>query len=247
MMKIGAACVLTVAIAFYVWHISQRPAVFELYVFDTPGAQSLFMRTEDDRRILVHGGSNSDIVRRVTSLLPFYSRRIDTVVALDDDPKHITGLIEIVGRYEVGSVILDHATSSSPAFGVLLDRIAENGIATSSISAGEYVAATPLVVYDVKRSVFTFTAQGQTVLIVPFNPNSVSKKMLEATQPDYVIYSAALTSTAKPKSDLLAGIMQDRRFNIRRSGGVRVTVRPSAAVADKKAPSGARLNIEEIQ
>ncbi len=242
-MKIGAGFLLAILVAAYVWHISMRPAAFELFVFDTPGAPSIFIRTEEDRRILVHGGANSDIVRRVTELLPFYSRRIDTLVALDDDPKHVTGLIDVLSRYEIGSVVLGMATSSNPTFGVFLQRIAEKGVATSSISSGDTIASTSLVVFDIKRGVFTFQAGGDSILIIPFNPNSLSKKLFESARPDYLIYSAVLTSTAKPKSDLLAGIMQDHRFNIRSTGGVRVTVKNAG---NKKAASAADLSIEEI-
>jgi len=242
-------CCIVAGIAAYVGHILVRPGIFELYVFDTPGALSLFMRTEDDRRILVHGGANSDIVRRVTELLPFYSRRIDMVVTLDDDSKHITGLIDMVGRYEIGSVLLGMATSSDPAYEVFLRRIAERGIATSSVGAGDKIASTPLTVFDMKRSAFTFAVDGETILIIPFNPNTLSKRLFEAAKPDYIIYSAALpsgssnsrSSKAKPKPDLLAGIMDDHRFNIRSTGAVRIRVDSDSTdnTGNKKAPHGA--------
>lgn len=240
---------ISAGVAAYVWHISVRTPAFELFVFDTPGAPSLFIRTKDDRRILVHGGANSDVVRRVTELLPFYSRRIDTLVALDDDPKHVTGLIEMVGRYDIRSVLLGTATSTDPTYAVFLQRIAERGIATSSIRTGDIIAATPLRVFDMKKSVFTVVAGGKTTLVIPFNPNTLSKKLFEAANPDYLVYSAALTSKPSPKStkssksDLFAGIMADQRFNIRESGAVRIWMNGNAT-NNKKAPSGASLNIE---
>lgn len=251
-MKIGArkwmgyaagGCLAAACAAAYVWRVSLRPPVFELYVFDTPGTQSLFVRTADDRRILVNGGSNADIVARITQLLPFYSRRIDEIVATDDDPKHIVGLIEVLQRYDVGSVVVGQATSSDPTYQTFLDLLFGKNIQPANLPEGDLLQAgnVSLKLVDRKRAIFTLAlaaGDGETALIAPFNPELLSKKIMAATRPDYVIYSASLKARSKP--DSLAGMMEERRFNIRTSGAVRLSI--------KKAPSpagnGAQLNIE---
>ncbi|HEX7724744.1 MAG TPA: hypothetical protein VF438_03365 [Candidatus Paceibacterota bacterium] len=237
--RLIAGCLVVASIGIYVWRTSVRPPLFELYVFDTPGAPSLFIRTEDDRRILVHGGANADIVTRLTDLLPFYSRRIDQIVALDDDPKHVTGLIEVLNRYAVGSVVLGTTTSSDPTYAVFMNSITGKGIARHVVSPGDHIGNTPLAVFDMHRSIFTFEVAGSTVLIAPFNPNTFSKKLIASTHPEYVIYSAA-KETKKP--EVLAGIMADHRFNIRSQsgsdGGVRITIE------NKKGPEGPDLRIK---
>lgn len=106
MIKVASIVILiTAGIGAYVWHVSQRPSVLEVYVFDTPGVASIFIRTPSDKRILINGGSNADIVRRVTKILPFYSRRIDFVIASDTQDKTINGLRDITDRYDVNKII----------------------------------------------------------------------------------------------------------------------------------------------
>lgn len=230
----AAAALLAAGVATYAWHESRRPSMLEAYVFDTSGMPAIFIRTEDDRRFLVGGGANADIVHRLTEILPFYSRRIDEIVAVNDDPRNVTGLIEVVNRYEVRAVSLADATSTDPAYGVFLNRLAQKGIELRVISNGDLLASTSLRLYDMKKSVFTFAA-GRTVLIVPFSLANITQKMLAETKPDYIVYSAQIPknprsaksaqSRARQKTDILAGILMDRRYNVREAGTIKMTVR----------------------
>lgn len=236
-MAVGAALVLA-GIGAYVWYESARPRVFELYVFNTPGMPSLFIRTADDRRILINGGANGDIVGRLTGLLPFYSRRIDEIIATDDDSKNVTGLVEVLNRYEVGEAIFRVATSDEPAYDVFLKsaekaKVSKLSTGVTNASTGWRLFELPgisLDLYDQKKGICVLRAGSETVLIVPLNQNALTKKALSASRPDYLIYSAQVQSNQRTtqKSDLkkpglLAGVLMDRRFNIRESGGVRIT------------------------
>lgn len=133
-LAVGAAAL--AGVGGYAWQGSRRPPILEAFVFDTPGAPSLLLRTPQDKRVLVDGGSNADIVRRLTEILPFYSRRIDMLILTKPDAKHVTGLIEVLGRYRVDRVIvpgltltdLGLASSSDPAFGAFMDMLAAKRI-----------------------------------------------------------------------------------------------------------------------
>ena len=124
---------------------SYRPAVLELFVFDVPGHPAIFIRTPDDRRILVNGGANSEIIERLTGILPFYSRRIDMLIATDDDPKNVTGLIDVLDRYSVDRVVLPAvslqslglSSSSDPIYTTFLSAIDSRKIPVQKVAAGD--------------------------------------------------------------------------------------------------------------
>lgn len=229
---IGGAVLALAGAGAYAWHESAQPHVFELYVFDTPGMPSVFIRTADDRRILVNGGANSEVVHRLTELLPFYSRHIDEIVATNDDPKNVTGLIEALNRYEIGSVLLPSATSTDPAYGVFLETAKR--ARASNLSTTSRIFKLPgisLDLYDQKKGMFVFRAGSDSALVMPFNQTALTKKALLETKPSYLVYSAQIQKNPKAakktdikKPDLLAGILLDHRFNIRESGGVRLTI-----------------------
>ena len=208
-LKISAvAAALAAGVGGLAWAQSARPHRFELSVFATPGSPSLFVRTADDERILIDGGANAEIVRRLTAILPFYSRRIDLVVSTGDDPKRAVGLIEVARRYSVARTV-SVATSSS-------------------IYEGDGAS---LRMLDAAKGIALLTVGAERLLILPFNPANASKRMLAEARPTAVIYSAA--KEAKPAS--LAGVMLDRRFNIRDTGAVRASV------------SDGRLSIEAVE
>ena len=93
-------------VAGYVWYENWRPPVLEIYIFALKSGQAIFIRTPSDKRILIDGGTNSEIVRRISSKLPFYSRRIDKVIVTKADGKHVSGLVDVIGRYSVGDIFV---------------------------------------------------------------------------------------------------------------------------------------------
>lgn len=93
-------------IVLYIWKAENRPQILEIYVFNLKSGRSMFIRSPEDIRILVDGGGNSSVIREITRILPFYSKRIDYMVSTGFEGKNVSGLIDVLGRYKVGQVIL---------------------------------------------------------------------------------------------------------------------------------------------
>lgn len=145
---IAAGTMLTLCgVGGYAWHEIHRPKVLEMYVFDLPGAPGILIRTPNDRRILVDGGSNTEVVKRLTDVLPFYLRRIDTVIVTGREGRNVTGLIDILDRYMVSEVVLPAVTLPDLGLSSTTDRIYEifletaesHGIPVKKVVAGERI------------------------------------------------------------------------------------------------------------
>ncbi len=129
----------------YAWQASAKAPVLEIYVWDTPGSPSIFIRTPSDKRILIDGGANSDVVRRLTSVIPFYSRRIDTIIVTKGEAKRATGLVDVTDRYDIGNILipgmdlvsLGLASTTDPAYSALLDAAKKRNIDVQSVLAGK--------------------------------------------------------------------------------------------------------------
>ena len=117
---------LSIGITAYVWSISRLPTGLEMYVFDTKGKPSIFIRTPNDARILIDGGANAGIIRYITQVLPFYSKRIDTIIVTSDTANNATGLIDIISRYQVGRIVIPKITARQLDIGSSTDQIFEN-------------------------------------------------------------------------------------------------------------------------
>ena len=141
---LGVSAAVLAGIGSYAWYESRRPAIFELYVFDTPGSPSVFIRTPNDRRILIDGGAGVDIVERLTGILPFYSRHIDILIATKPDAKNVTGLIEVLNRYQADRIVvpaitlesLGLASSTDAAYQIFLEDAKTAGVTVEADSAG---------------------------------------------------------------------------------------------------------------
>ncbi len=129
------------------YHDEQRPPILEIYVFALGSGHATFIRTPDDQRILIGGGGNSEVIRHLTHILPFYSRYIDAVVIPADRPTDIVGLIDVVVRYDVGRIyapaplVVDAVVSSSPseALVALYDAARSSGIDVVGLRAGDRI------------------------------------------------------------------------------------------------------------
>ncbi|MEN9524106.1 MAG: hypothetical protein RL536_175 [Candidatus Parcubacteria bacterium] len=139
------ATILVSGISAYVWHEQNRPKILEVYIFALKSGRFMLIRTPDDHRILVDGGGNSEIIRHLSKILPFYSRRIDSIMLTNTDTKNISGLIDVTERYVVDKVYLPKytlensgiASSTDKTFETFLDVVASKKIETRELVAGD--------------------------------------------------------------------------------------------------------------
>ncbi len=143
----ATAGLLILGVGGYVWRQEHRPQNLEVYIFDLPSGRSMFVRTPDDYRVLIDGGSGPGVIRELTKLLPFYSRRVDALICTDPVGKNVNGLIAVLDRYQVDKVFvpkvtdqsLGLASSTDQAYEVFLERVKNSSVVLKEISAGDRV------------------------------------------------------------------------------------------------------------
>ena len=105
----------------------------------------MFIRTPGDERILVDGGASAEVIRHLTKILPFYSRHIDAVIATNTDGKNVSGLIDVLDRYDVGNAYIPAftlqniglASSTDEIYTTFMATIEERGIGLRELEAGD--------------------------------------------------------------------------------------------------------------
>lgn len=71
-----------------------------------PGGEAIIIRTADNRTILIDGGPDAvSLSELLDSRLPPWQRSLDLVVLTSPRSDHITGLLDIIQRYNIGEVI----------------------------------------------------------------------------------------------------------------------------------------------
>lgn len=72
--------------------------------------------------MLIDGGSNKSVLRKLGGIMPFYDRSIDVVLATHPDKDHIGGLPHVLDRYKVDYFLESGAVNETGVYRALQDR-----------------------------------------------------------------------------------------------------------------------------
>ncbi len=72
---------------------------------DVGQGDAIFIETPDGVQILIDGGPDSSVLRQLPKQMPFLDRSINMVLATHSDKDHIAGLVAVLQRYKVKTLI----------------------------------------------------------------------------------------------------------------------------------------------
>ncbi len=102
---------------------------------------AILITTPSGQHILVDGGpSPEEVAYALGKELPFWERNIELVVLTHAHDDHITGLVEVLRRYEVEQVLYpEDIDYTSNAYSEWLGLIEEKGIESTRAQAGQVI------------------------------------------------------------------------------------------------------------
>lgn len=87
----------------YFWNLERKPEL-QIYFFDVEQGDSIFIEAKDGTQILIDGGPTNKILPLLGGVMPFYDHSIDAVILTHPHADHVSGLIEVLKRYDVERV-----------------------------------------------------------------------------------------------------------------------------------------------
>ncbi len=88
----------------------------QIIFFNVGQGDSILIRTEQGHDILIDGGPNSAVLKRLQDELGFFDRTLDLVIATHPDLDHIGGLSHVLNRYTVKNLMVSgHGATTTPA------------------------------------------------------------------------------------------------------------------------------------
>jgi competence protein ComEC len=139
-LSLGALALL----AFFIWSavFAQTPKGEVLIdFFDVGQGSAVLINAPNDNQALIDGGPSDAILAKLGEALSPFDRRIEILILTHPDADHLSGLIEVLKRYQVGEIL-------------------ETGIADSSVAYQEWQA-----LIEQKKIPVVFAHFGQTVKI----------------------------------------------------------------------------------
>ena len=123
---LGVVCFalfIVLAATGYVVLREDRHGVLSVAFLDVGQGDAIFIDSPSGAQVLIDGGPDSSILRRLSSVIPLWDRSIDVVIATHPDSDHIAGLIEILKRYDVSYVLQSDVHGSTPTYDALEEAI----------------------------------------------------------------------------------------------------------------------------
>jgi competence protein ComEC len=82
----------------------------EIYFFDIGQGDSSLIVLPNDIQILIDGGPNMAILEKVSKAIPVYDRTIEYIILSHPHSDHLSGIVEVLKRYDVGLLIHNGVT-----------------------------------------------------------------------------------------------------------------------------------------
>lgn len=109
-------------------------------VFLNVGQGDSILISQGSQQILIDGGKDGKLLlQKLGEFIPFWDRKIETVIETHPDADHVGGLIEVFKNYQVQSVIKTQAQSDSQTFKVLEDLIGREKSEVIEARSGEKI------------------------------------------------------------------------------------------------------------
>jgi len=97
--------ILAADVLFGLYASGLKQPYMEVTFFDVGQGDSAFIETSLNHQILLDGGPDSKVLEKLEEEMPLFDRTIDLVILSHPDSDHITGLLEVLKRYEVLNVL----------------------------------------------------------------------------------------------------------------------------------------------
>lgn len=101
-----------------------------IYFLDVGQGDSILIQSPDKRYILVDGGPSSSAQKLISNITGNFHRRIDLVILTHPHNDHYAGLIDVIQKYEIGTIILPDITGNEPLYNSFLNEVRHQKIKT---------------------------------------------------------------------------------------------------------------------
>ncbi len=139
-----------------------------IHFLDIGQGDAAFIQSPYGHKILVDGGPGIKVLEELSTVLPFYDRKIDLLILTHPDQDHIEGAIEVLKNYHVGQVLFTGIGSNSPFYEAFLGQLKSKSIPFYLAASEEDFRITDHLYLDIIHPIQSLAGD------VPSQPNNSS-------------------------------------------------------------------------
>lgn len=111
---LGIAAVLAAIPLF--WLVYQTPHRLEVDFLDVGQGDAILIKAPGGQNILVDGGPDKSVIKRLGENLPWWDKQIDLMILTHPHDDHVTGLIDVLKRYQVKKILYTGVVHNAPNY-----------------------------------------------------------------------------------------------------------------------------------
>jgi len=115
----GIAILVLLTLTLCIWYAAIREdarGLLTVSFLDVGQGDSIFIQAPSGRQVLIDGGANTGVLRELARVSPWYDRSIDVVIPTHPDADHIGGLIDVLARYRIETIIHSSVEGDTKTF-----------------------------------------------------------------------------------------------------------------------------------
>lgn len=159
---------------------SQKDGLLKVYFFDVGQGDAVFIETPNGNQVLIDGGPDNTVLQKLGEVMPFYDKDIDVVIMTHSDADHVTGLLEVLNRYEVEHIIYSDIVRKSTLYNAWQKAVAQEGANIIDPVAGKIIdlgnGITVTIVYPLESiagKVMKKTNNNSVVLMLKYGESEI--------------------------------------------------------------------------
>lgn len=108
-----AACLAAIPLFWFTYKI---PKNLEVDFLDVGQGDAILIKTPGGQNILIDGGPDKTVIKRLSENLSWWDKKIDLMILTHPHDDHVTGLIDVLKRYQVKKVLYTGASHNTPNY-----------------------------------------------------------------------------------------------------------------------------------
>lgn len=101
--------------------VSGRDGLLTVAFLDVGQGDAIYIETPDGVQMLIDGGHDATILSQLSAVMPLFDRTLDVVLATHSDLDHIGGLVDVLNRYQVASIVRTENKNDTSATELFLE------------------------------------------------------------------------------------------------------------------------------
>ena len=106
---------------------------------DVGQGSAILILAPGDNQVLIDGGPSDAVLTKLGQTLPIFDRKIELLILTHPDSDHLSGLVEVLRRYEVGQILETGITADSAEYKTWNDLIKTKNVPVVFAQAGDMI------------------------------------------------------------------------------------------------------------